>query len=378
MGQGILAVAELGNSDGGASLGSFAGAIAPGTGPVLIVMTDHHMGNLIISLPVINALASHFQEPPDLLVDERYAPLAALLPAKPRVLSYPAQTGRRRGALRSLQSAAIAARMPLKRYRAVFDVGGGTRSAVLSAATLARRRIGFAETPTSWLYSQRIERVPGMHVFDAYATMLARIGRIGRPPLIRLRASSEARAKLEGRLHLSQPNAQAPLAVIHAGAGKEYRQWPAERFGVVADELVRRHGMNICVIGSALEGSLMDEVIASMREARSAFALSLPLDELLALFERARILISNESGPTHLAAATDLPIVTIFGPSKEALWRPIREAGTIVLRGAECDPRCGKRRCFADRRCLISLETRQVLDAAERLLRAQADHPAWS
>lgn len=338
------------------------------TRPALIVMTDHHMGNLIISLPVINALASHFQEPPDLLVDARYAPLAALLPAKPRVLSYPAQTGKRRALVRSLRSAAIVAAMPWRRYRAVFDVGGGTRSAVLSTATLARRRIGFADTPRTWLYSQRIEREPRLHVFDAYARMLASVGVQGRPPLVRLRASHTAHALLEERLKKSQPDAQAPLAVIHAGAGKEYRQWPADRFGALADELVRRHGLNICVIGSATEGSLMEEVIASIREARSAFALSLPLDELLALFERARILVSNESGPTHLAATTQLPIVTIFGPSKEGLWRPIREAGTIVLRGAECDPRCGKRRCFADRRCLVSLETGQVLDAAERLL----------
>jgi ADP-heptose:LPS heptosyltransferase len=235
-------------------------------------------------------------------------------------------------------------------------------------ATLSRRRFGFADMPKSNLYSRKIVRERGIHVFDAYCEMLRVIGRQGRPPLVRLQAPPAAHEAVGARLRSAQPEFGTPLAIIHPGAGKEYRQWPAQRFAAVADELVRRHRMNVCVIGAPGEAELMRAVIESMTLARMAFPLSLPLIELLALCERASILLSNESGPTHLAAATDLPIVTIFGPSKEAIWRPIREEGTIVLRGAQCDPRCGKRKCYADRRCLMSLGTGQVLEAVEAVL----------
>lgn len=338
-----------------------------GTRSVLIVMTDHHMGNLVISLPVINALAAYFENPPDVLVDARYASLAALLPAPLRVIAYPEQSAKRRGLLPNLEPVSLMLRM-MRRYRAVIDIGGGARSATLSLATLSRTRLGFADRPGSWVYSRRLPRRADAHIFDVYSRVLNSIGYHGRAPQISLRAPGKAHDALDQMLTQEWQRRTAPLAVIHPGAGKEYRQWPAERFAAVADELVREYRMHVCVIGSPSERALMRAVIEPMRHRDSAFALSLPLDQLLALFERASILISNESGPTHLAAATDLPIVTIFGPSRESIWRPIRERDTVVLRGAACDPRCGKRQCFANQHCLVSLEVSRVLEAARAFL----------
>jgi ADP-heptose:LPS heptosyltransferase len=166
--------------------------------------------------------------------------------------------------------------------------------------------------------------------------------------------------------------------VIHPGAGKEYRQWPADRFAAVADELVRRRAMNICIIGGAGDQPLMDQIIAAMAHRAAAFSLVLPIQQLLALMERATILLSNESGPTHLAAATELPIATIFGPSKEQVWRPIRRENMLVLRGEECDPRCGKRRCYADRKCLMALTPAMMLAAAEQLLSQPPAPVRWA
>lgn len=342
--------------------------LSPDLRRVLIVMTDHHMGNLIIALPVINALAAYFHNPPDVIVDERYAAIVRLLPAELSVISYPGQADRRRGLLRNLKPIGLSLALALKRHSVVFDLGGGPRGAFTTLMSFSRRRYGFAGTSRSRLYSRRIPRDPRDHILDAYTGMLSAIGRCARPPLVSLCAPAEAQQALESRLRGIRPGPEGPIAVIHPGAGKQFRQWPAQRFAAVADDLVDRHRMSICVIGAPGEQEVMKSVIRAMRRRDRAFALSLPLIELLALFQRSTILISNESGPTHMAAATDLPIVTIFGPSKESVWRPVREAGTIILRGAECDPRCGKRKCLANQRCLLSLEPAQVLSAVERLL----------
>lgn len=345
---------------------------------VLVVMIDHHMGNFVISLPVVHRLLSHFHEPPDLLVDERYLALARTLPRVGRVLGYPGQGRRRRGIVGNLRPMALMAGLALRRYRAVIDVSGGQRAAILSAATLARRRLGLDDSKCSSLYTDRTPTAGAVHAFDRYCRVLAAIGQERRPPLLRLRASKEAHVALQARLRENALPDGAPLAVIHPSAGRPNRRWPAERFAAVADEMAQQRGMSVCIIGAPGERELMDEVRGGMRSAASARCLVLPLDQLLALLERAAIVLSNESGPTHLAAMTEVPIVTLFGPSKEEVWRPIREDNTRVLRGATCDTRCGKRRCFADRRCLLSLEAREMAEAAHQLLDAPHQPVAWA
>ncbi len=355
----------------GASLDSPRTHIPRDLRRVLVLMTDRHMGNLVVSLPVIQTLLSYFDHPPDVMVDERFAPLLALLPALGKVLPYPHQARKRRSPIASVRPALMLGQVWLRRYEAVIDIGGGRRSAILSRATCARRRVGFLESPFSRLYTQRISRPRSAHALDKYATILRAVGtRDIRPPRVRLRAPADATAALQRLLDAKQPDRAAPLAVLHPGAGQEYREWPADRFAAVADQLVRHHGMNICIIGGPSDRALADSVMASMREKDSAFFLSLPLLQLLALFERASLMVSNESGPTHLASITELPIVTIFGPGNENIWRPVRKQHTVVLRGAKCDPRCGRRACYADRQCLMSLSPQTVYSAADELLRA--------
>ena len=83
----------------------------------------------------------------------------------------------------------------------------------------------------------------------------------------------------------------------------------------MANDLVQHKGMTICFIGGPGEQSLMNKIRSLMRNPQAALCLRLTLVQLVALFDMASILICNESGPMHLAAMTDLPIVAIFGPT---------------------------------------------------------------
>ena len=151
--------------------------------------------------------------------------------------------------------------------------------------------------------------------------------------------------------------------VVHANAGKSFREWPAERFAAVA----RRLGRPVAVVGGPGDRPTFEAIRGGLAGLHAEF-LSPDVPGLIGLFRRAGLLLCNESGPMHVAALTACPIAAIYGPTAEALWRPHRREGVMTLRGSDCDPRCGKRVCHAGNRCLTALSIEAVTAACRRLL----------
>jgi ADP-heptose:LPS heptosyltransferase len=205
-------------------------------------------------------------------------------------------------------------------------------------------------------------------MFHRYARLLECTGREDPPARLRMAPSPATCRELDEILRDRLPSRDVPLAVMHPGAGYDFRRWPEERFAAVADGLAERWGVHTCLVGGPAEAGLMDRVRQTMRRPDHAVCLRLSLTHLVALFERAALLVSNESGPTHLATTTDVPIVTIFGPAKESRWRPVRDHDVTVLRGADCDPACRWQSCAVGLRCLLATTADDVLSAAEPYL----------
>ena len=336
--------------------------LPPDVGRVLLVMLDHHLGNFCVCTHTIAAFLSYFDPTPDLLVTDLHAGLASLLEPRARVLS----ARRGRGVLGNLDYVRLLTRLPLSRYRAVIDLGSSIRSAGLTAATFAPVRIGESRSERKRVYTRHLSAAFTREL-DRYSRALELIGHEGPLAPIKLRAPAEAKALIETRLSRLDGWDGRPLVVMHPGSTKLYRIWPAERFTQVADAVVERHDARVCIIGAPGERELMDEVRSAMRRPAAACCLSLPLVELLALYERSAVLVCNEGGPGHLATLTDLPLVAIFGPAREERWGPWPETDLTILRGAPCDPRCGKRVCYADSRCLLRTTVEDVVAAAEAL-----------
>ncbi|MBT8486994.1 MAG: glycosyltransferase family 9 protein [Phycisphaerae bacterium] len=320
-------------------------------------MTDHHIGNFAISAPVIRRLIEHFDEPVDTMVDGSLVELARLLLDTERVL--PARRRRGVGGIAEMTrlGAAVAGR-----YHAVIDVGSGVRSSAVVACSLARRRIGLDSYRRGWAYNHRLPDHAPDHVFDRYAQMLAAIGETTRPDFLSIDAPAAARTAAADALSGAFASNE-PYAVVHAGAGKPHRIWPAERFSAVADRIVREHGLPVCFIGTPQERERVERVRAGMRSADQTAFVSVGILPLIALLERAALLFCNESGPMHLAALTRCPIVAIYGPTSMAHWSPLREQGITMLTGHACPAGCTGGRCVAESRCLTGVSIDDAADA---------------
>ena len=331
---------------------------------VLVIMDDYHLGDFVISLPIIEALARYFVSPIDLLVARQHAELAALLPGAGNINIMPfTQDKKVRTPRQGVRFLSLLLRLFVKRYDAVIVIRGGIRDATLTGATMARRRIGLLESRRSGVYNHRVPgKSPPLHVFEKYSRILECIGHDGLPPLVMLQSSESSRTKLDQLLLEQGVDEDSSIAVIHPGAGYSFRCWPKERFAKVGDELIRNRDMKVVLIGSPKDRPFLEEVRAMMDRQRRVHLFTEPLEWLVALFDRAKILVSNESGPTHLAAATDVPIVTIMGPTDESCWRPLRRNRLVILRGPKCTE-CRWQDCSFDVQCVRAVRVTDVLDA---------------
>jgi heptosyltransferase-2 len=107
-----------------------------------------------------------------------------------------------------------------------------------------------------------------------------------------------------------------PFIVLNPGANRGDKRWPSERFAAVGDALAKSHGVSVAVSGSPGEKDVIAAVVAAAKSPMINLAeRGMTLGSLKAVIERSALLITNDTGPRHLAAALGTPVVTLFGPT---------------------------------------------------------------
>jgi len=113
---------------------------------------------------------------------------------------------------------------------------------------------------------------------------------------------------------------------VHAGARAANKRWPPAHFAAVADALAADSGLPIVLTGSEQETALVREVAEAMRTPAIAAAAPVPVGGLAALIARSRLLVSNDTGASHLAAALRVPSVVIFRATDVGRWAPLDQS----------------------------------------------------
>ncbi|MDX1683377.1 MAG: glycosyltransferase family 9 protein, partial [Phycisphaeraceae bacterium] len=150
------------------------------------------------------------------------------------------------------------------------------------------------------------------------------------------------------------------------------KMWPPERFSRVAERLVEEHGLQVAVSGGPKERAILDEVVEGANVPVAHLGrFETDLAVLKAVVKRSRIMIANDTGPRHIAAAMDVPVVTIFGPTDPA-WTEIGfEKERQVAVDVFCGP-CQKKICPLDHRCMTRIDPDMIMAPVGELLGAQA------
>jgi heptosyltransferase-2 len=142
------------------------------------------------------------------------------------------------------------------------------------------------------------------------------------------------------------------------------KRWLPERFAAVADSVARRAGAKVAVVGSQAERPLAEAIAEGMQAPVRVLCGETTLSELVGVLSRLHLLLTNDSGPMHVAAALGIPLVAVFGSTDWRETPPVGETSRIVREAAECAP-CLLRECPIDHHCMTRVGTDQV--AAEAL-----------
>lgn len=162
------------------------------------------------------------------------------------------------------------------------------------------------------------------------------------------------------------------IAVISPSASCPSKKWPSSNFGRVARELSERLGMKIVVISDAKDKRYADEAVHAAGIACINLAGRTTVSDLVSLLKLAKIFISNDSGPVHIACAVNTPVVVIFGRKDRGLspqrWGPSGANDIVLHKDVGCKV-CLAHNCELGFKCLDAVTPGEVLKAAERILR---------
>lgn len=323
------------------------------------------VGDAVMSEPLLRRIAHHDQKPVDVLAPPWVAPVFERMPGVGKVILAPFAHGKldlgarwRTG--RSLNASG---------YRHAYVLPNSLKSALPVAFAGIAKRVGFTGECRYGLLNQRlaldkqawprmVDRflalAPGAPALDSLAT------------IPRLRVAADAFQTVCLRLGL---NRGARLAILCPGA--EYgpaKRWPAEHFAMLARELARS-GWTVWTIGSNKDADIGESIHQLSDGAAVNLCGHTQLAEAIDLLSGADVVITNDSGLMHVAAALDRPLVALFGSSSPEFTPPLASRVTILQHPVPCSP-CFARTCrFGHLDCLTQLSPERVLDAILTLQR---------
>jgi lipopolysaccharide heptosyltransferase II len=208
------------------------------------------------------------------------------------------------------------------------------------------------------------------HEVQRQLDLVAAIGWHTPDPRLRFALREADSDSLAAKLRLAGLAPGARFVVVHPGATATSRRYPADRFGLAADAIARVSGCTIVFTGSAAEQPLVARAQAEMRDTSISLAGALNLGELAALVAQAQLLVSNNSGPVHLAAALGTPVVDLYALTNPQ-HTPWRVPARVLNHDVPCR-NCLKSQCPQGHHdCLLKVPPQAVADAALALLKAR-------
>ncbi|MEW6324597.1 MAG: lipopolysaccharide heptosyltransferase II [Nitrospirota bacterium] len=338
----------------------------------LLLIKPSSMGDVIHSLPVLDALRRQWpQTEIDWLVKPEWAPLLEGHPMLREVVRLP----------RAWRGwAATVATLRRRRYDMMIDLQGLLRSALLGRLCGAPVRVGFSNgrEGSPWWYTHRIDPPPDpVHAVDRYLDVIRQLGvRWEGVPRFPLPPWPAADAWADGVWAAERMAPDDPVCVVHPAARWSTKRWPAERFARAADGAAAR-GWRVIVVAGAGQAGQAEAAVGLMQRRVLNLAGGTTLPQLAALLRRAAVLVTNDSGPMHLAAAVGTPVVAMFGPTDPRKVGPYGSGHAVLMASVDCSP-CRRQRCVQDGACMKAIDVEEVLKAMDKIINRKTRTPTGS
>ncbi|MBI4004306.1 MAG: lipopolysaccharide heptosyltransferase II [Candidatus Omnitrophica bacterium] len=247
-----------------------------------------------------------------------------------------------RGAHRSLSGKwQLVQTLRQRRFDAAFILRKSLSRSVMLCAAGIPTRVGFANPKSGWLLTHRVPAAgAARHKASAYLPLLEAIGLSVLPGPYEYTVSDEERQAARRWLNAQRAINGRPLIILHPGANWPHKRWVPERFAALGDRLAESQRVQVVITGGPADAPLAESVKQRMRYPAMVSAGQTTLRQLAAVLEQAQLVVSNDTGILHVAAALRRPVVALYGPTSPALTGPLGEPQRIaVLHHPDCCPR---------------------------------------
>jgi predicted lipopolysaccharide heptosyltransferase III len=337
----------------------------------ILLIQLKRIGDLILTTPAIAAVRKTFPDSKvTLVVSDGCAPLLPAIVGVDRILIM----------RRNLSDLSGFSAVLRQKFDYCIDFTRNDRSALLALLSRAKMRV------VSYRVKRRapirgrcynefvMHRMRDMHTIDYNLSLVERMGVRDGSPALRLNLSPDAQEK--ARALLQQAKVNRPYVVFHPGSARLEKFWQADRWAEVITHAITRWPVDAVLTGGTwrVEKSHVAEIEAKLprrvegSNAGSVIDLSGKMDllTLAAMVADAKLLVTVDSAPMHLAAALGTPQVVLFGPTNPFHWRP-RQSPAVILQGESPGPLLE----FAPKQARLPMKlisTKTVIDAMDALL----------
>src|SRR6266545_2573662 len=314
----------------------------------ILLLQLKRIGDLILTTPTIAALRERFPEAEmTIVVSSECADLLPAISGVDRILM----------ARRNLSDLAAFLTVAGNKFDYCIDFTRNDRSAFLAFLSKARKRI------VSY-------RVRDLHTIDYNLSLLEPLGIVGISSSLHLQLPQTAHKKADALRR--NWNVSKSYIVLHPGSAREEKLWEAGRWARVIERFGRDNNLDLILTSGASKHEQAHIAAIKKETQRQIIDLSGKTDllTLAALIGEARLLVTVDSAPMHLAAATRTPQVILFGPTNPFHWRP-RESPALILHGKSGTPVTEFSPVQA-RLPMSQISTETVIDAMDLLLSRHA------
>lgn len=262
---------------------------------------------------------------------------------------------------------ALIRRVRHRKYDLVIDLFGNPRTALITRLSGAEWRVGYRFRGRAYAYNRIVTPRGGeVHNTQFNLDALEHIGVAIVDRNLYFPIASEE-AKVAEELLAAARIRNGPVIALNTGGGWYTKRWPLDRFAALADRLVEAYDASIVLPWGPGQREEVETVRAGMKH-RASIPPPTTLGQLGALLKRMSLVISNDSGPMHLAAAVGTTVLGIFGPTNPALQGPYGPGHAVIRNESVSCLGCNLTACPIHHPCMKELPVEAVYQAAAALL----------
>jgi heptosyltransferase II len=349
----------------------------------VLVVQPSWVGDAVMATPALRAIRELYPDAHISYLMKRYVkPLYTGMPWADQLITY--RTGKTHAKAGKGQFFDLAARLRSANFDLAVLLPNSFKSALVCKMAGIRRVVGYERDGRSFLLTDKLlpQKENGKFVptpiLKYYLGIAHYLGSASRdlrmqlfvtPAELREARDVLARCGLDPDMERPAAAGRSPMVLLNPGANYgAAKLWKAEYFAELADRLVDDLGATLLLSSAPKERPIVDAIKRYMRHAPVDLSnKGLTLGSLKEIVRRSDLMVTNDTGPRHIAASFDVPVVTVFGPTHPQ-WTEIyypreRQVSVKVF----CGP-CQKKTCPLDHRCMTQVTPGMVYEAAAGLL----------